>query len=261
MSSNLDINNIRFLYEKENKSPYEIAAQYDTYPNRIRNILKKNGVKLRDKSAAQKNFLNQGGEHPTKGKPRSKEEKERIGRSVHKNWEGLSKEEKDRRIELNKKAWDNLTEEDKKEMQKKAHQAIRKAAKDGSKLEQGIYSLLLKDGIDTIFHFDGIKYGEQLELDIFLNGDNIVIEIDGISHYEPIWGDEALEKQQASDNKKNSILISKGAYVIRLINYSKSMSDTKIKNAYKLIKTEIDNIRGENHKTPRVIYIPFCKED
>lgn len=252
---------VRKLYEEDMKSPYEIAKQFGTYPNKVRSLLKRYGVQLRDKSEAQKNFLNQGGEHPTKGKPRTKDEKERIGKSVHNKWNRLSKEEKDRRIELNKKAWDELSDADKKDMQKKAHEAIRKTAREGSRLEKGIYTLLLKDGFDTTFHFDGIAYGEQLELDIFLHGDKIVIEIDGISHYEPIWGEDALKKQQDSDNKKNGILISKGVYVIRLINYAKSLSETKIKNAYNLIKDAITEIKNETVTNARVIHIPFCKED
>lgn len=252
---------VQKLYEQEMKSPYEIAKQFNTYPNKVRSLLKRYGVQLRDKSEAQKNFLNQGGEHPTKGKPRTKEEKERIGKSVHNKWNRLSKEEKDRRVELNKKAWDELSDEDKKEMQRRAHVAIRKTAREGSKLEKGIYSLLLKDGFDTTFHFDGIAYGEQLELDIFLHSDRIVLEIDGISHYEPIWGEDALQKQQESDRKKNGLLISKGVYVIRLINYAKSLSETKIKNAYDLIKDAINQIKKETTPNPRVIYIPFCKED
>lgn len=257
----MNFEDVQRMYVDEMKSPYEIAKHFSTYPNKIRGLLKRYGVQLRDKSEAQKNFLNQGGEHPTKGKPRSKEEKERIGKSVHNKWNKLSKEEKERRVEQNKKAWEGLSEAEKKEMQRLAHIAIRKTAREGSRLEKGIYALLIKDGFDTTFHFDGIAYGEQLELDIFLHADKIVLEIDGISHYEPIWGEEALQKQQESDNKKNALLIAKGVYVIRLINYAKSLSETKIKNAYKLIKDAITEIKNESTPNARVIYIPFCKED
>lgn len=260
MSLNLE-DRVVELYTKNQLSPYAIASKLETYPNKVRKILKDKGVPIRNKSEAQKNYLNNGGDHPTKGKPRSKEEKERIGSGVHRQWNQLSKEEKDRRIELNRQLWESMSDEDKKYMQEKAHEAIRKTAKEGSKLEKAIYAQLKQDLFNVVFHYDGIAYGEQLELDIYLPSDNIVIEIDGISHYEPIWGEDSLAKQQASDNKKNSLLVSKGVYVIRLINYAKSLSETKMKNAYKLIKLALGEIKLEDSKNPRVIYIPFDKED
>ena len=64
------------LYNKEHLSTYELAEHFDTYPNKIRRILKKNGVDLRTKSDAQKNALKKGRTpHPTKGTKRSEDTK------------------------------------------------------------------------------------------------------------------------------------------------------------------------------------------
>ena len=48
------------LYKSGNYSTYELAEKFETYPNKIRRILRKNGVPLRSKSAAQKNALKKG---------------------------------------------------------------------------------------------------------------------------------------------------------------------------------------------------------
>ena len=47
------------LYE-EGRSTYQIAEHFNTYPNKIRRILTKNGVELKTRSQAQKNALKQG---------------------------------------------------------------------------------------------------------------------------------------------------------------------------------------------------------
>ena len=44
-------NKIIDMYRNENKSTYEIAKEFDTYPNKIRRILIKNGCEMKDKSA------------------------------------------------------------------------------------------------------------------------------------------------------------------------------------------------------------------
>jgi DNA-directed RNA polymerase specialized sigma subunit len=48
------------LYTKDQKSTYEIAEILNTYPNKVRRILVKNGVELKSKSEAQRNAINNG---------------------------------------------------------------------------------------------------------------------------------------------------------------------------------------------------------
>ena len=66
-------------YTKELKSTYEIAQELNTYPNKIRRILIKRGVELRDKGKAQSVAIQSGRHsHPTKGKKRSEADKIKI---------------------------------------------------------------------------------------------------------------------------------------------------------------------------------------
>jgi intein-encoded DNA endonuclease-like protein len=63
----------------EGVSTYQIAKDLNTYPNKIRRILHKNGIELKTRSEAQKNAIDKGLVNlPTKGKQRSKEEKIKI---------------------------------------------------------------------------------------------------------------------------------------------------------------------------------------
>ena len=67
MKGNINEADVLKLYD-ENLSTYEIAEKYDTYPNKIRRILIKNGKKPRTKSEAQKAAIATGKSvHPTEG--------------------------------------------------------------------------------------------------------------------------------------------------------------------------------------------------
>ena len=82
MAPNTD-KDIVTLYNSGNYSTYELAEKFETYPNKIRRILRKHGVILRTKSAAQKNALKKGrAAHPTKGKTQSETTRRRSDDSV-----------------------------------------------------------------------------------------------------------------------------------------------------------------------------------
>ena len=42
------------------------------------------------------------------------------------------------------------------------------------------------------------------------------IEIDGPSHFEPVWGEEALSRTQKADQQKTGLLLSNGFVLIRV---------------------------------------------
>ena len=44
----------------------------------------------------------------------------------------------------------------------------------------------------------------------------VAIEVDGPSHFEPIWGQEALERTQKSDKQKNGLILYSGLVLIRI---------------------------------------------
>ena len=81
------------MYTKQSKSTYQISKELNTYPNKIRRILRKNGVEMKDRSEAQKNALAQGvSKIPTQGHKRSEKEKIKIDMQTTKHKINISQE-------------------------------------------------------------------------------------------------------------------------------------------------------------------------
>lgn len=216
-------------YLKENKSLQDIAKMYNTYPNKIRRDAKKLNIKLRNKSEAQKNALNTGKhKHPTKGKRRTEEVKDKIGAAMLDKWENMEDDQRMQIAKKSKEAWDKRSEDDKANMLKKANMAVRQASKEGSKLEKFLLNKLLKSGYRVDFHQKQILVNTKLEIDIFLPDKSIAIEVDGPSHFNDIWGQETLKKNQKYDSKKTGLIIGRGLKLIRIAqkyDFSKSRSE------------------------------------
>jgi len=70
-------------YVLGNRSTYELAQEKGTYPNMVRRALVHHGLERRTRSEAQKQALKKGRHpHPTKGRPREVEVRERIRKGV-----------------------------------------------------------------------------------------------------------------------------------------------------------------------------------
>ena len=236
------------LYQKEGKSTYEIAEEIGTYPNKIRRILKKHGVVLKTRSQAQRNAL-QGGRatHPTDGKVRTKEERIKISASVQSYWEGMSEEEYSSRSEGARQRWYSMTEEERSRISGMALQAIQKAGKEGSKLEKFLLTEVSSAGYYVEFHRKGIIPNENLEIDLYIPELKTIIEVDGPSHFLPIWGEEKLQKQIKADSHKTGLILSKGYVIIRV----KSLGDFVSLNAKeKLASTLLKKLEAIQDKFP-----------
>jgi very-short-patch-repair endonuclease len=228
MSNKLNSAEIMAKYN-DGMSTYDIAEEYGTYPNRIRRLLVKAGVEMRDKSSAQKTAIESGRSiHPTKGRERTPQEKLKISTATVKHWQDLSPEDKQKKIEVSKEIWKQISPEKKEEMRKLANEQIRKAAKNGSKLERLIQDALIEEAIMYESHKKDVISTQKLEIDLYLPSYRTIIEVDGLSHFEPIWGEENLQKQQKFDNQKDGILLSKGFNIIRIENISGSLALAKI---------------------------------
>lgn len=219
------------MYVNQDVSTYIIAKKYNTYPNKIRRILLKNGVQLDDRSKAQKKALEAGRSiHPTQGKQRSEETKIKISDGVHKNWDGISEETRKMRVDKAREQWNNMTVQQQEDLRKAAAEAVRQTAKEGSQMERFLNSELPKHGWDVIFHKTGLIQNSNLELDLFIPSLNTVIEIDGPSHFFPIWGKTDVERQALlqrniqSDAQKSGLLLANGFVIIRIKHLTKSLS-------------------------------------
>ena len=223
--SNYSKDDLYRLYITEGLSWDNIAEMYHTYPNKVRRDAAKFGIHSRSKSYAQSLALSKKRAiHPTEGKKRSEATKIKISNTVTINWSELSDTEKEERSKQAKAQWAKMTDEERKAFQKASAIAIRKAAVEGSKLEKYLYEELMKAGHQVEFHKERVLANQNLHLDLFLPKIGVAIEVDGLSHFEPIWGEETLEKNKQADHTKAGLLLNAGAILIRVQCIKKTIS-------------------------------------
>jgi very-short-patch-repair endonuclease len=212
------------LYD-DNKSTYEIAEILHSYPNKVRRALVKMGRPLRNKSEAQKNALDTGRiDHPTKGRERSYDDKLKISTALT-------------------DYWDRMPEEQRQRIHDAAIAAIKRAGQEGSKLEKFLYEKLLSS-YTVEFHKKNLIPNQNLEIDLFVPRLRTIIEIDGPSHFLPVWGDEKLRNQMAADLDKSGLILSKGFVIVRL-KVLKTLSLAKMKEAHLKVLSILQSIESK----------------
>jgi very-short-patch-repair endonuclease len=238
-------NIINKYYHEQKQSFQQIASDLKTYANKIRRDAIKFKIPIRDKSQAQKNALVTGShKHPTKGTVRSDETKEKIGKGLIDSWENLSPQELEKRKQKARDQWNSLSTIEQENMIGSAIKAVRDSSKHGSKLEKYILSQLINNGYKVDFHKEQILSNTKLQIDLFIPKLNVAIEVDGPSHFEPVWGEEALNRNIKYDNKKTGLLLGKGAVLIR-IKQLKDFSPTRAKIIWDNLKDVIQQIENK----------------
>ena len=234
------------LYNEQNQSTYQIAKALETYPNKVRRTLIKHGYELKDKSAAQKAALESGrSSHPTAGKTRTDAEKIAISQSLVNYWEELSDKERAKRVSQAKDNWEKMSAKQKENMRSKGIAAIRNAAKEGSKMERWVKERVEEAGFSVRMHVVIIP-AENLEIDLYIPELKTIIEVDGPSHFLPIWGEDKLQKQVNADLRKSGALLSKGYAVIRL----KTLGQESLAKREDMLKSVVDQVVSISQKFP-----------
>jgi len=235
------------MYE-DGYSTHEIAKNLKTYPNKIRRTLMKNGVHVRNSSEAQKVALKKGtSSHPTKGKIRTEAEKLKISSSMEGYWDDMDVDVKRRRAEEARQRWESRPEEEKQKMISSGINAIRRTAKEGSKLEKEILRGLSSAGYSVDFHNENLIPMEKLEIDMYIPDLKTIIEVDGPSHFLPIWGDDHLRKQERFDLKKNGTLLSRGFVIIRV----KALNSMSLNRTKKLMEKILAILKSIEDRFPQ----------
>lgn len=244
----------KFLYTEEGKqylidnyqngsmSASDVTRELDLgYNNLVYRALRKHGIARKDRSQAQSNFLtNNPDKHPTKGKERTLAEKKKIGGAMHEFWNDIPDDEKERRREKSRESWLSQPETDRKAWLKKSHVKLKEASITGSKFEKFILAALITSKFKVQPHKKFLFEDSEMSIDIFLPVEGICIEIDGPSHFLPIFGEEALKKTIGRDLEKNQQLLANGYSIIRILNekgyHSKTVMDIVSNKLIKLIK-------------------------
>ena len=204
-------------YTKQNLSFDVIAKHCGTYKNKVIRDAKKLGLKIKTKAEAQKHALASGRQaHPTEGKEIPLDVKQKISKTIVTN---LTPADRKKRSQNAKKRWDKMGYIEQEQFKKKGRKAIKVTSEDGSKLERFLHTQLLKhikEFGQVAYHQKHLMYGSKMHLDMLLPGLKTVIEIDGISHKEAVWGDKSFNASRKSDRKKDGLLLGKGYVMIRV---------------------------------------------
>lgn len=205
------------LYHNQGMSWANIGTLTKTYANKVRRDAKKLGVASRNKSEAQKKALSSGRHpHPTKDVGHTDEAKLKISESIADVWDGLSDKEREARKLDAKRRWAMKSPEEIKAFRDAAGEGVRKAAKEGSALEKFLLEALITEGYRVVFHKEEWVIRSKLQMDLYLPEQNVCLEVDGPSHFEDIWGEDQLSKNQQRDAQKTGLLLERGMCIIRV---------------------------------------------
>lgn len=230
-------------YTVDKKSTYEIAEEFGTHSSKIRRALTFLGVERRKASEAQSNTIRRGrSNHPTKGKKFTKEQRDRLSEAKSKSWAEMSPEAKERFAQVSKDKWDAMSESDRQDLRQMAFEAIRQSSQIGSKTERYVKAGLEEKGYYVVHHAKNIIPSEKLEVDFYIPDYKVAIEIDGPSHFLPIWGEEKLKKQQSADIIKQGLLLSAGIVILRIRQIDKTMSLKRMRDVLNLIVEELEKV-------------------
>jgi len=223
-----DIEKANFLkthYIDNRKSLRNVAAEAGVSLGTIKKHCDKLGIPLRDKSQAQSNALETGVHpHPTKGTHRDEDTKRMISDGMHEAWETTI--DKGERAKISRDNWNKLTPGKRQDIQRRAHVAVKKASKSGSKLERYLLEELIKAGYHAQWHQDQMISNTKLQVDLLIKNMAIAIEVNGPSHHEAIWGNESFVRTVNADNTKKQLLQSYG-FVVVVVNQKKSLSNKR----------------------------------
>ena len=247
---------LRDAYWENGMSWIEISKELNTYPNKVRREAKRLNIPSRDKSAAQKTALGSGrAVHPTEGKAIPEDTRLKISESQGIVWDSLTDEERLVRSQIGKMSWDKKTEEEKRDLIRKGGDAIRQASKKGSKLERFLLEELSRRKYRVQFHKEHWLKNQNLETDLFIEDLNTVIEVDGPSHFSPVWGEDNLVKNVKSDMEKTGLILDQGLVLIR-IKQSKRISQRYLRNVLEDLLKVLSEIKDKfPRKSKRYIEI------
>ncbi len=202
-------------------------------------FMKKHGIVARDKGEAQKNYL-KANDHQMKGRKHTAETKQQISASLGEFWDGLSDEEREafkRQIGSGwKRKWAAMSDQEQKLTMETLSSKAKEVQGQGSRLERFIAEELRSRGYVVEERSTGYTAGKDFEVDLALPNEMIAIEVDGPTHFLPIYGEEHLEKQQERDTRKDDMINAIGYNVLRIRNNNGPLSQLRITRIEQAIK-------------------------
>jgi very-short-patch-repair endonuclease len=235
----INIQVVRELYLDQGMSMRGVAKKVGVPLATLSRFMKKNGIFARSKGEAQKNFLKEN-DHQMKGHKHSDETRKRISSSLGEFWDGLTDEE---RTEVKRKIgaawqrkWAGMSDQDRRSMMETLSAKSREAQGNGSRLERFIAEELRKRSYLVEERSTNYTGGKDFETDLALPKELIAIEVDGPTHFLPIYGEEHLAQQKERDARKDDMINSIGYSVLRIQDNNGPLSQLRVDRIEQAIK-------------------------
>lgn len=227
------------LYIDEGLSMRKVAAVVGAPLATLSRFMKKHGIITRSKAQAQKNYLKEN-DHQMQGRKHTDETKKKISLGLGEFWDGLSDDERDevkRKIgSAWKRKWEAMSEQDRQIMMEGLSSKAKQAQGKGSRLERFIAEELRNRGYHVEERSTNYTAGKDFEVDLALPNEMIAIEVDGPTHFLPIYTNEHLEQQQARDARKDDMINAIGYSVLRVRDNNGPLSQLRIDRIEQAIK-------------------------
>ena len=230
---------VRELYLDKGWSMRKVAKEVGVPLATLSRFMKKNGIDSRSKADAQKNYLKDN-THQMSGRKHSDETKKKISSSLGVFWDSLSegeREEVKRKIgQAWKRKWAAMSDEERRLMMSELATKAKEAQGNGSRLERFIAEELRKRGYTVEERSTNYTAGKDFEVDLALPKQSIAIEVDGPTHFLPIYGEEHLMQQQERDARKDELVNAVGLSVLRVRDNNGPLSQLRIDRIEQAIK-------------------------
>ena len=79
-------------------------------------------------------------------------------------------------------------------------------------------------------------------MDLYLPQHRTAIEVDGPSHFKPVWGQDNLDKNIKADQQKTGLILQSDLVMIR-IKQNQSLTQRYMRNTLKKLLTLLNNIK------------------
>ena len=237
--SSFDMTEVRRLVEVEKLSTYKVADELGCNQSHVVRLIQKfnkanpsNPIKKRNKSEAQKNYLKQTGTHQRDGTTHSEDTKDAISdrmREFYDSDEGEAAKERIR--EFRQQEWAEKSDAEKTAILEELKQANRAKMQsgEGSNFENYLAEQLTAHGLQVDQRTKAYTPGNKFHVDIALPNEKIIIEVDGPTHWQPIYGEVEMNKVIAKDGKKDAVLIANGWNILRVQDSSGSTTRARFK--------------------------------
>ena len=83
---------------------------------------------------------------------------------------------------------------------------------------------------------------QNLQVDLYLPQYSAAIEVDGPSHFKPVWGQDNLDKNIKADQQKTGLILQSNLVMIR-IKQNQSLTQRYMRNTLKKLLTLLNNIK------------------